>query len=85
MVVKQQVPMYSRTDLLSQIGGCLGLWLGMSVITVVELFNLALKIFMQVALYFFCQNKIKTQKKFNGRKIQGQEAEIKILLCKYLS
>ena len=60
VVMKQQVPMYSKTDLMSQIGGCLGLWLGMSVITVVELFDLVLKIFVNVASYFFCHSKVKT-------------------------
>ena len=46
--VKEQIPMYTSTDLLCNIGGCLGLWVGMSVITIVEVFDLVLKIFLKV-------------------------------------
>ena len=35
--VRKQIPMITLVDLMAQIGGCLGLWLGISVITVVEL------------------------------------------------
>ncbi len=39
VLVKQETPKYSITDLLSSIGGCLGLWVGVSVLTVSKLFN----------------------------------------------
>ena len=46
--VKEQIPMYTLTDLLCQIGGCLGLWLGISIITIVEVFNLVVKLFIDI-------------------------------------
>ncbi len=33
VLVKEETPKYSLTDLLSSIGGCLGLWVGVSVLT----------------------------------------------------
>ena len=46
--VKKQVPTYTLTDLLCQIGGCLGLWVGMSVITIVEVFDLIVNVLMSI-------------------------------------
>ena len=40
VVMYDQMPFVSRVDLLCQIGGCLGLWLGISVVTCAELFHL---------------------------------------------
>ena len=48
VLVKEQVPMYTPTDLLCNIGGCLGLWVGMSVITIVECFDLGFKMFVNL-------------------------------------
>ena len=42
--VREQMPMYTLTNLLSQIGGCLGLWLGISIISLVEFFQLGFKL-----------------------------------------
>ena len=42
--VTEEIPMYTPVDLMSQIGGCLGLWLGISIITVVEFFDLAFRL-----------------------------------------
>ena len=42
--VKQQIPMYTQTDLLCNVGGCLGLWVGMSIITIVEFFDVGFKL-----------------------------------------
>ena len=46
--VKEQVPMYTLTDLLCKIGGCLGLWVGMSVITILEIFDLVLNVLVRI-------------------------------------
>ena len=43
--VREQIPMITLADLMSQIGGCLGLWLGISIVTVVEFFDLGFKMF----------------------------------------
>ena len=42
--VREQIPMITLVDLMSQIGGCLGLWLGISIVTVVEFFDLGFKL-----------------------------------------
>ncbi len=44
ILVQEQVPQYSESDLLSLIGGCLGLWLGMSIISIAEFFNLGFQL-----------------------------------------
>ena len=46
--VKEQILMYTITDLLCQIGGCLGLWVGMSIITTVEVLDLWLRLFGRI-------------------------------------
>ena len=46
--VKEQVPMYSLADLLCNLGGCLGLWVGMSIITIVEVMDLTVKILADI-------------------------------------
>ena len=35
--------MYSLADSLCNLGGCLGLWVGMSIITIVEVMDLTVK------------------------------------------
>ncbi len=39
VLVKQETPKYTLTDLLSGIGGCLGLWVGVSVLTLSNIFE----------------------------------------------
>ncbi len=46
--VTTEVPKYTITDLLCNIGGCLGLWVGMSVITLVETIDLVIKVFHDI-------------------------------------
>ncbi len=46
-VVKQDVPLYTMTDLLCNIGGSLGLWMGISLVTSVEIIQLLLKLMYQ--------------------------------------
>ena len=46
--VKEQIPMYTPTDLLCQVGGCLGLWVGMSVITLVEILDLFVNVLSDI-------------------------------------
>ena len=47
--VREQKPMYSLTDLLCQVGGCLGLWVGISIITMVEGLDLVVKFIRHVS------------------------------------
>ncbi len=40
VLIREEIPLYTAVDLLCQIGGCLGLWLGISVVTWAELLHL---------------------------------------------
>ena len=42
VLVKEQIPKHTLIDLLCQIGGCLGLWLGISVVSFAEFIHLIL-------------------------------------------
>ena len=44
VAVREQIPIITLVDLMSQIGGCLGLWLGISIVTVIEFFDLGFKL-----------------------------------------
>ena len=46
--VKEQIPMCILIDLLCQIGGCLGLWLGISIVTCAEFFHLFFSLFSSI-------------------------------------
>ena len=64
VTVKEQIPMYTFIDLMSQIGGCLGLWVGISIITIVEFFDLGMNFFQ-----IFCRKAKKiAELDFNSKK-----------------
>ena len=64
VTVKEQIPMYTFIDLMSQIGGCLGLWVGISIITIVEFFDLGMNLFQ-----IFCRKAKKiAELDFNSKK-----------------
>ena len=46
--VKEQIPMCTLIDLLCQIGGCLGLWLGISIVTCAQFFHLIFSLFSSI-------------------------------------
>ena len=46
--VEEQVPLYTLADVFCQIGGCLGLWLGMSLITTIEIWDYVFKMALDV-------------------------------------
>ena len=47
--VQEQQPSYRLSNLFSDIGGTLGLWVGLSLLTVVELLQLVLKLGFMIA------------------------------------
>ena len=47
--VKEQIPMCTLIDLLCQIGGCLGLWLGISIVTCAQFFHLIFSLLTSIA------------------------------------
>ena len=54
MIQTQESPDYEITDLISDVGGQLGVWIGMSVVTMIETFAL----FGQLLRYFLCKKNL---------------------------
>ena len=46
--VTSEIPKYTVSDLFCNVGGCLGLWVGMSVITLVETMDLIVKVLNEI-------------------------------------
>ena len=54
--VKEDIPMYSMIDTLCSIGGCLGLWLGISLVTSAEIVQLIVRLLYELYKYVKVKN-----------------------------